>query len=639
MPTVIDSLVVTLGLDASKFTEQQKKAVDSLRTFQESANKSTKPVQKGMDDLVGTFKEMQGRLLAIGAIIATGLGFNRLVQDVTKLNLELGKTSLQLGLSAKEISAWEHVGRVIGASTGEMTGALALVNEQIQHLKKYGWAPMRTMMGQVQAEQLTPKDTGESGFLKWADWASKHPDKQYAASVMREQGFTSNQVAAALQGRKAIEKELEFGRRFAPTTDDIKKFTELNKAFGELLTVIERLTTKAILPFVAALTKILQMLTDWLGKWAENNQTPAEAAGEGFGKMGMPELKQNQSKPGLFQRGWNWLKGNSSGGAQGSGGDGQSGANDNAPTASGGAGTGTGSGGAVAGAGSRASPGGSPDSAQPTGALSSTLAQQRAGFERELRENPALRDKVMRIAANEQGRNPHGTQAVLESMMNRAIVRGTNLETQARWFRGERRGYYAMGNMGRGALEHPAHRQILEHGLANALGGSNISNYATDNSSGSLAARERASGSFRFRSGYTGETFFAPGTAEPGLAQRYDQWHRSTTAAEAAAGAATREDDRPRSRVIITKPEDIGGGQTGNQRSFENWRNLGLGAKGAAIGGGDRSSIDNSQSSSTHIQSLNVTTPPGASASAYADGIQRRLGDYNNVQNSNTGMV
>ncbi|MGY2804230.1 hypothetical protein ACVIHF_000960 [Bradyrhizobium sp. USDA 4506] len=34
-----------------------------------------------------------------------------------------------------------------------------------------------------------------------------------------------------------------------------------------------------------------------------------------------------------------------------------------------------------------------------------------------------------------------------------------------------------------------------------------------------------------------------------------------------------------------------------------------------------------------------MTVPRGADPSAYGDGIMRRLSDYNNVQNSNTGMV
>lgn len=612
MPTVIDSLVVTLGLDASKFTEEQKKAVESLRQFQDSATKHTKPVQKGMDDLVGTFKEMQGRLLAIGAIIATGLGFNRLVQDVTKLNTELGFTSKTLGITAQQLSEWEQVGRTVGASSGEISQNLKSLNAEIQEFHATGTSKLGAFMGQVGIKPLQPNDTPDEVAKRLSGWYQGQSNKAYAGHLLQSRGGLSQGMVNLLSlGPEEIQKRLDQAKRFAPTDEEIGKFTKLTQAFGELLNVIERLTTKAILPFVTALTKILSMLTDWLGKWAENNQTPAEAAGEGFGKLGMPELKQNPSKPGLFQRGWNWLRGTPSGGA-GAGASGGGGANDNAPGG--------------AGAGSR--PGGSPDSGQATGAMSGTLAGQRAGFMRELEQNPGLRDKVMRIAANEQGSNPNGTQAVIESMMNRAVVRGTNLETQARWYGGERGGYYAMGNMGRGALENSAQRAILERSLANAGAGSNASNYATDNSSGGLAARERASGSFRYRKDYTGETFFAPGTAEPGLAQKYDRWLQSTTAAEGAGGS--------RPRVGITLPGSDG--LNGTQRSFENWRSLGLGARGAAMGG-PQSSISNSNSSATHIGNLNVTTPPGASASAYADGIQRRLGDYNNVQNSNTGMV
>jgi uncharacterized membrane protein YgcG len=153
----------------------------------------------------------------------------------------------------------------------------------------------------------------------------------------------------------------------------------------------------------------------------------------------------------------------------------------------------------------------------------------RSKFDAELKANPALREKILRIAANEQGSNPAGVQSVLESMMNRAQVRGTSLEQQAKWYQSEG-GYYAQGNMGRGALEDPKHRAILEDALTKTLAGSNVSNYATDNASGDLAARERASGAFKYASSYGGETFFTPGTAEPGQVKRYEQWFKSVTA-------------------------------------------------------------------------------------------------------------
>jgi hypothetical protein len=161
----------------------------------------------------------------------------------------------------------------------------------------------------------------------------------------------------------------------------------------------------------------------------------------------------------------------------------------------------------------------------------------RSRFAKELEQNPALRDKVMRIAANEQGRHPQGTQSVMESMMNRAEVRGTNLETQARWYKREKGGYYEMGNMGRGALENPGHRAVLERSLSNTLAGGNVSNYATDNSSGGLAARERASGKFKFQSAAHGETFFSPGWGEPGWQRNYAQWRSQLAERDKAVAA------------------------------------------------------------------------------------------------------
>jgi hypothetical protein len=159
----------------------------------------------------------------------------------------------------------------------------------------------------------------------------------------------------------------------------------------------------------------------------------------------------------------------------------------------------------------------------------------RARFEQELAAKPWLRNKILRIAHNEQGTNALGTQGILESMMNRAVMRGTSLEKEARWT-GEH-GYYAQGGMGRGALENPRSRAILENSLSKVLGGSNITGYATDNSSGGLARREKASGKFIWHKDINGESFFHPGWAEPKFAGRWGELYGQTQA-EGMHGAA-----------------------------------------------------------------------------------------------------
>jgi hypothetical protein len=84
------------------------------------------------------------------------------------------------------------------------------------------------------------------------------------------------------------------------------------------------------------------------------------------------------------------------------------------------------------------------------------------------------------------------------------------------------------------------------------LKGSNVSNYATDNSSGSLAARERASGAFVHHKTINGESFFSPGHAEPALRDRWQQLNKkaqeheqSKTASTAAAKPFDPETDAP----------------------------------------------------------------------------------------------
>ncbi|MGJ5082736.1 hypothetical protein [Bradyrhizobium sp. HKCCYLS3013] len=172
--------------------------------------------------------------------------------------------------------------------------------------------------------------------------------------------------------------------------------------------------------------------------------------------------------------------------------------------------------------------------AVPSAPVSGTLRDQRSRFANELEADPQLRIKLKRIMANEQGTNAAGTQAIAESAMNRAIVRGTSLGAQLTWHQGGR-GYYAEGSMGRGAVENPHTNAMLERGISGALAGSNLAQGATDNASGGLAAREQASGAFVTRAKINGETFSRPGTAESALASRWQYWHSGIEASEAAA--------------------------------------------------------------------------------------------------------
>jgi hypothetical protein len=180
-------------------------------------------------------------------------------------------------------------------------------------------------------------------------------------------------------------------------------------------------------------------------------------------------------------------------------------------------------GGGGGGGGRRSGPGGpggdpaSPDSdASATPAVRS-LAMDRARFAKELEGNPALREKILGIASGEN-KDPTAALSVIESMMNRASKNNTTLEQAARLTR-EPGGYYA--GYDPGSLRRPEIRRRMEEQLKRALGGSNASNYATDNSSGGLAAREKGGREFDWRKDHAGESFFAR------RGPRWDRWRKN----------------------------------------------------------------------------------------------------------------
>ena len=182
------------------------------------------------------------------------------------------------------------------------------------------------------------------------------------------------------------------------------------------------------------------------------------------------------------------------------------------------------------------------DGDNATFAPASAQPQQQAGgidrsrFAAELQANPALRNKIMAISAGEN-LDPQANLAVIELMMNRADMMGTSLAAESRLHGKEPNGYYA-GYSPR-ALQNPQTRAMIEQNLQTALQGSNVSNYATDNASGSFAADRNSNGMYAKTFSAGGETFSYPTGDDARGHDRYQDWKDRVSTAQAGTGTAT----------------------------------------------------------------------------------------------------
>ncbi|WP_065755189.1 hypothetical protein [Bradyrhizobium paxllaeri] len=344
-------------------------------------------------------------------------------------------------------------------------------------------------------------------------------------------------------------------------------------------------------------TKALKDLTDELRKRA--GAAPASYMPTSLGGLGGPE---GGAVPRGFRSGGGYsVQGQQFGGGGGAGGGGGGGITPG-PSAPGGGQVPKSMPPAVGGGG------GGLENYQPQGSAGSdpALAADRARFDAELAQKPWLAERMMQISLGENT-DPQANQAVMETIYNRASQRGTSLEEAMKDV--SRGGYYPGTTFSGGArnMRNPRMRAMAEEHFRRARGGSNVSNYATDNSSQGLAYTERYGGAmggygrpgqrpgkFTFQSEFGGrgtgtrgtETFFSPGWGGGGRASRaaYLAW-RQRLDTERAAGlnqpALTQMPDTPteappelRAPEAPSFDERFGAAYRGRQSSLEDAQRL-----------------------------------------------------------------
>jgi hypothetical protein len=160
------------------------------------------------------------------------------------------------------------------------------------------------------------------------------------------------------------------------------------------------------------------------------------------------------------------------------------------------------------------------------------LAEARDKARQEIKDKPSLNEKAMHIFAGEND-DPAAATALWEETINRAAVRGTSLEQELRHT--SEGGYFA----GWRDQVSPETRKVLEESRDRALNYSNVSNYATDNSSGGLAERDRESGHFTEKNFLNREHFFGPDNRIPAHQRAYHDLVNESEAGRAADPAAT----------------------------------------------------------------------------------------------------
>jgi len=402
MPTLIDSLVVELGLNAAKYSENLKKSLTELAKFKNDAEKHTKDIGKSAQSMTNNFKGLEVQLLKIATILMGGVGFTRFTADIIKSNANLQYMSKALGTSAKDMWAWQQVGKQVGATADEITSSWAGMNRAVNNYlqgqgqlnRTWGWFVNRGV--RIANNGVVNNMTDVLlGFKRASIAAGLNPQDE--ATKYAQLGMSQGMINMMLQPLEKLRADLQRYRSMAPTAEQSKKAQEALAAFNDELARTESLGNKLA---ASSIVKMMNNLFTLILDVANDIEKFVEWLDE-------------KSRSPFFK----WLR---SWGVPETGGTGPF----DVPHYGGGAGGGGGGGG-----GEKAAPGPALKDI-PQGSLKGI---NREWARKELAAKPYLRERLRRIVMAE---NPHpgAMSGVIESAMNRAEMRARRLLSSSRRF-------------------------------------------------------------------------------------------------------------------------------------------------------------------------------------------------------------
>lgn len=215
MSTIIDSLIIELGIDPKKLTTGQQQAIRQFKKTEEEAlasgRRTEDAARKSMDFIGG----LQRRVLGFASLVLGGMGLKQLVQHLTTTDAAIGRTSQLLGTSSEILSTWRGIAVRTGGTAEGMTAGVSGLVQQFQNFSLTGQSaviPYFRALG-IQLSDATGRMRPFNAImLDLADAFSKL-DPARAAAFGQALGFDEATISLLVRGRAAVQQLIDEQQR------------------------------------------------------------------------------------------------------------------------------------------------------------------------------------------------------------------------------------------------------------------------------------------------------------------------------------------------------------------------------------------------------------------------------------------
>jgi hypothetical protein len=274
MATIIDSLLVKLGLDSSEFEAKKSKVDKGLKDTGAEAEKTGSKLKKSGKDGADSFENVAKSAAKFLAIIGGTMAVKQFIENQIEANAALDRFAQNLDQSANSISAWGNAAELAGGSAEGLQGTMDMLSKSQTELQLTGQSsliPYFSALGMSLADTQGKARPVNDLLLDLSDRFSKM-DRTTANNMGRMMGIDQGTMQLLLKGRSEVElmiaRQKEYG---AVTKQQAEEASRLRNAMVSSRQSFEAFGRELLSAATPALEKMFAIFADF-GAWIRENK-------------------------------------------------------------------------------------------------------------------------------------------------------------------------------------------------------------------------------------------------------------------------------------------------------------------------------------------------------------------------------
>ncbi len=277
MATIIDTLLVTFGLDVKDFQKNTKEVGEAQEKTRVQSDKVAKDVSESGKVAAEFFTRLRNEALLAATVFTGGLGLKEFIGQTVTADAATGRMAANLHMSTDELSLWKESAKYAGGSAAGLESAFRGIAAAVESFQLTGeqngitkllyqlHIPFEDAKGNL-------RDVAEI-FKDISDRIHSHDDRALALGGLL--GLDDGTLNYAKQGGAAIQKLHDQQRNlFHITTEDAEAATKLQIAWNKLGDTSRETGTKILTYLTPALEKALDLMTTGI-RWHETGHDPS----------------------------------------------------------------------------------------------------------------------------------------------------------------------------------------------------------------------------------------------------------------------------------------------------------------------------------------------------------------------------